>query len=70
MRKISEFGLEKTYEPNSELVLALIKILVLSFVPQSKVEFGIDLVIKKICNVATKRNNSENCLRELEKLAA
>ena len=70
MRKISEFGLEKTYEPNSELVLALIKILVLRFVPQSKVEFGIDLVINKICNVATKRNNSENGLRKLDKLAA
>ena len=40
MRKISELGLKKTYESNSELVLALNMIPALSFVPESKVEIG------------------------------
>ena len=43
MRKISELGLKKTYESNSELVLALNMIPALSFVPESKVEIGFDL---------------------------
>ena len=70
MRKISELGLKKTYEPNSELVLALNMIPALSFVPESKVEIGFDLVIEEICSVATKLDISQNDLEKLDELTA
>ena len=55
MRKISELGFKKTHESNSELVLALNMIPALSFVPESKLKIGFDLVIEEICCVATKK---------------
>ena len=70
MRKISELGLKKTYESNSELVLALNMIPALSFVPESKVEIGFDLVIEEICSVATKLDISQNNLEKLDELTA
>ena len=54
MQKISELGLKKTYESNSQLVLALNMIPALSFMRESKVKIGFDLVIEEICSVATK----------------
>ena len=70
MRKKSELGLKKTYESNSELVLALNMIPALSFVPESKVEIGFDLVIEEICSVATKLDISQNDLEKLDELTA
>ena len=70
MREISELGLKKTYESNSELVLALNMITALSFVPESKVEIGFDLVIEEICSVATKLDSSQNDLEKLDELTA
>ena len=70
MRKISELGLKKTYESNSELVLALNMIPALSFVPDSKVKIGLDLVIEEICSVATKLNISQKDLKKLDDLTA
>ena len=70
MRKIYEFGLKKTSESNSELVLALNMIPVLSFVPESKMETGFDLVIEEICSVATKLDRSQNDLEKLYELTA
>ena len=49
MRIISELSLKKTYESNSETVLALNMIPGLRFVPDSKVRIAFDLVIEKIC---------------------
>ena len=69
-RKICELGHKKAYESNSELVLALNMILALSFVPESKAEIGIDLVIDEICSVATKLDNSQNDLEKLDELTA
>ena len=63
-------GLKKTYESNSELVLALNMIPALSFVPESKVEIGFDLVIEEICSVATKLDISQNDLEKLDELTA
>ena len=70
MQKIFDFGLKKTYESNSELVLALNMIPALSFVPESKVEIGFDLFIEEICSVATKRDISQNDLKKLDELTA
>ena len=67
---VSELGLKKTYELNSELVLALNMIPALSFVPESKVEIGFDLVIEEICSVATKLDISQNYLEKLDELTA
>ena len=65
MQKISELGLKKTYESNSELVLALNMIPALRFVPKSKVEIGFNLIIEEICNVATKLVISQNDLQKI-----
>ena len=71
MRKLSELGLKNTYESNSELVLALNMIPALSFVSESKVEIGFDLVIEeKKCCVATKLDISQNDLGKLDELTA
>ena len=70
MREISELGLKKTYESNSELVLALNMITALSFVPESKVEIGFDPVIEEKCSVATKLDSSQNDLEKLDELTA
>ena len=71
MRKLSELGLKNTYESNSELVLALNMIPALSFVSESKVEIGFDLVIEeKKCSVATKLDISQNDLGKLDELTA
>ena len=70
MREISELGLKKTYESNSELVLALNMITALSFVPETKMEIGFDLVIEEICSVATKLDSSQNDLEKLDELTA
>ena len=42
----------------------------LSFVPESKVEIGFDLVIEEICSVATKLDISQNDLEKLDELTA
>ena len=55
MRKISELGFKKTYESNSEVVIALNMIPALGFVAESKLKIGFDLVIEEICSVATKK---------------
>ena len=53
MWKISKIDVKKINDSNIELVLALKMILVLSFVPESKVEIGFDVVIDKNCRVAS-----------------
>ena len=72
MRKKSELGLKKTYESesNSELALALNMIPALSFVPESKVEIGFDLVIEEISSVPTKLDISQNDLKKIDELTA
>ena len=53
MWKISKIDVKKINDSNIELVLALRMILVLSFVPESKVEIGFDVVIDENCRVAS-----------------
>ena len=65
-KKFSKLFLKKTYELNSELVLVLNIIPALSFVPESKVETGFDLVTEEICSVATKLHISQTVLEKLD----
>ena len=59
-----------THISNCELVLALNMIHALSFVPESKVEMGFDLVAEEICSVATKLDISQSDLKKLDELTA
>ena len=66
MRKLSDLGLEKNYESNSEQNFALNVIPALSFLPESKVKIWFLLVKEEIGSVASKTDNSQNDLEKLD----